>query len=158
SGTDMYDANGVKVSDTWIAADGSHGSEVFHADGSVTGTADDGQGKVTVTEYDSPGQKSSDTWTATDGSHGSDDFNTGRGDVYYADGSHKVLRDWGDGSGKSQLFDASGNEIRDDWWNSDGTGSWQINTYDASGFNTGDTYGGNDGSGQGYDTYNPDGS
>lgn len=64
--TISYAVDGSKLSDHWTRADGSFGSDVFHADGTITGSTskangtqsnyvNDGKGNITTTELDRDG-------------------------------------------------------------------------------------------------------
>ena len=73
-----YAANGVKLGDSWLKADGGHGRDTFNADGSSGGiaynadgsyvtTATDSLGNFMQTDYSAAGVKLSDAWTKTNG-------------------------------------------------------------------------------------------
>jgi Ca2+-binding RTX toxin-like protein len=70
-----YDANGIKVSDSWRHADGSFGSDTYNADGSYNSVSNDGLGDVTTNYFDATGVKTSDAWSLATGSSGTDNFN-----------------------------------------------------------------------------------
>lgn len=66
SSEENYDANGIKISDSWIKADGTHGIDAFNADGSSTGTiyqvdgsystyTNDGLGHIVTVNFDAYG-------------------------------------------------------------------------------------------------------
>ncbi len=83
-----YDLNGVRLRDQWTHADGTTGSDVFNADGSVeTKTSlTDASGVTTITDtITQPDGSFQRTWNKSDGSSGTD--------IRNADGSMSGISD-----------------------------------------------------------------
>ena len=147
--TSYQDPNGLLVGDSWVHADGSHGTDSFSADGSTSASIYNPDGSGTTSTYDAGTgvhgyqarnadgsftdyQTTYDgnggyqqSWTASDGSSGENDRS--------ADGSMLTVRNNPDGSGMTTTFDAStgvhGYEVR----NVDGSFINYQTTYDGNG-------------------------
>src|SRR6185369_3911758 len=52
----LFSASGVKLSDSWSKADGTHGSDTFNGDGSSTGVIYQASGAYSTTASDGQGQ------------------------------------------------------------------------------------------------------
>ncbi len=146
--TTIHDVSGIRLSDTWIKADGSHGNDSFNVDGSSSGASytpsgsyssytNDGVGYLVTTNHDANGIRLSDNWTKADGSYGNDTFNTdgsSSGASYSPGGSYSNFTDDGQGHISKHSYDVNGILI--------GTYSSQ-NNYDANGNLTNSSGGGN---------------
>ena len=178
--TSLYNANDVKLSDTWTHVDGSHGSDTFNSDGSSSGTAynadgsyssyvNDGKGDVTTTNFSASGIRLSDSWQKSNGSAGTDTYNS--------DGSYVATVNNGQGLNTITQFNSAGVHTSDTWTNTNGSygsdifnsdGSWIAVSNDGAGNRTTDDFATNgqktgdqwiyaDGS-HGFDLYSADGS
>ena len=122
--TTNFDPNNLKLSDSWTKSDGTHGTDTFNSDGSISASTTyqvdgsyvsyttDGLGDTTTTNFDASGNKLNDTWTKADGSYGNDTFNadgSSTGVVIRADGSYDDYNDNGVNYRSVTDWDASGN-------------------------------------------------
>ena len=136
-----YDANSVKLSDSWTKADGSNGTDTFNADGTSSGTVsnadgsystytNDGHGDVTTNYYDASGNLQDYTVLIGDG-HGNGtttnygingnvlsttvSTNDGLGDVtttvYDSNGSYQQSTVKNDGSTTTTNYNAATGEV-----------------------------------------------
>ncbi|MDO8465395.1 MAG: putative Ig domain-containing protein [Gallionella sp.] len=133
--TTNFDVNGATLSDSWTKADGTFGSDTYHADGSHIGIVNDGQGGITTENFDVNGNKLNDSWTKVDGTFGSD--------TYHADGSHIGIVNDGHGKITTENFEVNGNKLNDSWTKVDGSYGSDIFNLDGSSSGT---------------AHNPDGS
>ena len=82
--TNIFDAIGNKIGDSWVHADGTTGSHTFNPDGSVeakiTYTYDDGSTYATDT-VNNPDGSYQQSWTQSNGSHGATNYNALTGEV-----------------------------------------------------------------------------
>jgi antitoxin component YwqK of YwqJK toxin-antitoxin module len=97
-----FDANGIKLSDSWSKSSGMSGVNSFSADGSSTGTTvfqngwhskytNDGHGDIVTSTFDLNNIQLSSVRSKVDGSSGTDLFNTdgsGSGAAQFANGNN----------------------------------------------------------------------
>jgi YD repeat-containing protein len=132
--TTYFDGSGLKLSDSWQRADGSHGTDTFRRDGSILGsasyadgtsstTSNDGQGNEQTDYFGSNGLLTHDLWQHADGSHGTD--------IYTADGKTVTSDTWyhADGSYGRDVQQADGSWLA---YQNDGYGDAQTTHYDAA--------------------------
>lgn len=100
----IYDVKNTKVSDSWIGADGSHGSDTFNADGSSTGISYKADGSYATTENDGLGQTITKYYTWKGSLLGSS--------VVEAHGAGNVI---------ATYLDAAGAKVNEFWKHADGT-------------------------------------
>jgi len=167
-----YNANGVKVSDSWSKSDGSNGDDVFNADGSSAGSSydtngqinssysNDGHGKISTTHFDRSGTGTSDSWIKADGSFGSDHFDQygqGNGSANHPDGSFDIVTYSNYYYSYTVHYNQHATKLGATSFTNDGNGNTLTGYFNAAGVELSDSWTNSDGT-SGTDTFNADGS
>jgi Ca2+-binding RTX toxin-like protein len=130
--TTNYDQFGVRHSDSWTHADGTHGVDTFNIDGSTVKTiygvdgryettTDDGQGHITTVDYNFDGSVIASHMT-----------------THNSDGSYSICDSDQLGNVVTTDFDSAGKALDDNWTHVDG--SHGNDTFNADGSRTGISY------------------
>jgi len=178
--TSSFWSDGIKLRDSWVHIDGSHGANVYNADGSSTGEehqpdgeyssyADDGQGARRIEYYAANGTltgvttintaPNGDVTTTRYDSEGvklSEGVTSGEAStttVYLSDGGYLVRIIEADGDTSLTHYDAANVRLSESWTHGDGSSG--NNVYNADGSRTSTV---NDGHGNSTSTdYDPNG-
>lgn len=154
--TISYDQQGIQVADSWTRSDGSHGTNLYNADGSRSGkvwyadglsysyTADSLGNSMTI-HYSMSGRKSYVEWRSTDGSSGTDYFNADGFKYlaykYFADGTGVMISDEGYGNTRTLEYNKQGRVVSVTWTKSDG--SHGIDLFNSDNTSSGSTWNAN---------------
>lgn len=128
-----YGAQGIKTSDSWVEADGSHGGDLYSSNGSSSGYTysgpgtnvphsyytNDGLGNVETISYDAQNNKTGENWV-------------------YATGYSRIVSDDGLGNVTSTTYNEQGRKVSDTWSKVDGT--YGSDTFNSNGSSSGFIY------------------
>jgi Ca2+-binding RTX toxin-like protein/GH24 family phage-related lysozyme (muramidase) len=130
-----FDAQGVKLSDSWTKTNGSWGTDTFNADGSSSA----GWAKSDGTYGDSSSDGKGHTWSWTYAPGGKlTEFDASNPDgstidhVYLADGTSIQTNHGADGSVENYQYDANGKVIASSWSSLDGSHGSLVTNADGS--------------------------